>query len=209
MSSVKICILDYGSGNVKSVYNIVSYLKCDVVISNSPDEIRDATHFILPGVGSFGPAMVRIRNTIPLEILEKEVFENKKPFLGICVGMQILAEKGFEHGENQGLGWIKGSVVRLEANGLPLPHIGWNDVDIKKESLLFKGFANIRDFYFVHSFAFAVKDKELILTETEYGNNFCSSVQLDNIYGVQFHPEKSQKAGQLLLKNFFEYHEKK
>ncbi len=204
MNGVKVCILDYGSGNVRSVYNIVSYLKYDVVMSNNPESIKSATHIILPGVGSFGSAMKKIKTSIPLDVLEDYVLKDKKPFLGICVGMQILAEKGFEHGENEGLGWIKGSVARLHSNDSPLPHIGWNDVDIKKESPLFKKFSNIKDFYFVHSYVFDVTDKDFIITETEYGSRFCSSVQCGNIYGVQFHPEKSQKAGQLLLKNFLD-----
>lgn len=202
MNKTKVCILDYGSGNVKSVFNIVSYLKYDVVISNKAEDIQNATHIILPGVGSFGSSMERIKNTIPIDVLKEEVFTNKKPFLGICVGMQVLADKGYEHGENDGLGWIKGEVKKIDSKDQPLPHIGWNDVDIKKDSPLFKKFADIRDFYFVHSFAFDVENKDLVATETEYGTNFCSSVEHDNIYGVQFHPEKSQKAGQLLLKNF-------
>ena len=200
----KVCILDYGSGNVKSVYNIVSYLNYDVVISNNAEDILVATHIILPGVGAFGAAMERIKATIPLDVLEREVIENKKPVLGICVGMQILAEKGFENGEHQGLGWIPGNVVKLETKGLPLPHIGWNDIDMKTNSPLFKNFAAVRDFYFVHSYAFDVTDKGLVVTETDYGGPFCSCVQKGNIFGVQFHPEKSQKVGQLFLKNYFE-----
>lgn len=202
--ATRVCILDYGSGNVKSVYNVVSYLKYDVVISNNPGDIKRATHIILPGVGSFGSAMEKIKALIPLDVLEKEVFNHQKPFLGICVGMQILSEKGFEHGKHQGLGWIKGNVVKLKAGSLPLPHIGWNAINIKRESPIFKQFADIRDFYFVHSYAFDVSDNTLIISETDYGQSFCSTVQFKNIYGVQFHPEKSQKAGQLLLKNFFE-----
>lgn len=200
----KVCILDYGSGNVRSVYNVVSYLKYDVSVSNHADDIRAATHIILPGVGAFGAAMERIKASIPLDVLETEVKKNRKPFLGICVGMQVLAEKGFEHGEHPGLGWIKGNVIKLQPKGMPLPHIGWNDVVLKSASPLYRNFAGIRDFYFVHSYALEPADKGLSATETEYGGPFCSSVQDGNIHGVQFHPEKSQKAGQLLLKNFFE-----
>jgi len=202
--SVKVCILNYGSGNVKSVYNMVSYLKYDVVVSNKADDIKRASHIVLPGVGSFGSAMQKIKASIPLAVLEKEVLNHQKPFLGICVGMQVLAEKGFEHGECHGLGWIKGSVRKLQAGTLPLPHIGWNEVSIKRESPLFKAFADIRDFYFVHSYVFDISDAALTVSETQYEESFCSTIQLNNIYGVQFHPEKSQKAGQLLLKNFFE-----
>jgi imidazole glycerol-phosphate synthase subunit HisH len=204
MSAVKACILDYGSGNVRSVYNIVSYLKYDAVVSNRADDVRSATHVILPGVGAFGAAMERIKSTIPLDVLEEEVTKRKKPFLGICVGMQVLADKGFEHGEFAGLGWIKGNVVKLEAKGVPLPHIGWNDLHLKGDSPLFKNFAAVRDFYFVHSYGFDVADRNLVVAEADYGGRFCACVQDGNICGVQFHPEKSQKAGQLLLKNFFQ-----
>jgi imidazole glycerol-phosphate synthase subunit HisH len=199
----RVCILDYGSGNVRSVYNVVSYLKYDVSVSNSADVIRSSSHIILPGVGAFGHAMEKIKSLIPLDVLEDEVHNKKKPFLGICVGMQVLAEKGFEHGENAGLGWVKGIVDRVDAQGRPLPHMGWNDVEVKGNPPLFKNFGSVRDFYFVHSYALKPADPALVLTETEYGSRFCSSVQKDNVIGVQFHPEKSQKAGQLLLKNFF------
>jgi glutamine amidotransferase len=197
----KICILDYGSGNVRSVYNLVSFLGFDVIVSNEIAEIESATHIILPGVGSFGAAMKKIRSQIPMAVMEIEVIQKKKPFLGICVGMQVLVEKGYEHGEYEGLGWIIGSVEKLEVKDVPLPHIGWNDVIVKKNSVLFNELNAINDFYFVHSYAVKT-DESYITTETNYENNFCSSLQKENIFGVQFHPEKSQKAGQQLIKNF-------
>jgi len=203
-ASVRVCILDYGSGNVRSVYNIVSYLRYAVEVSNSAESIRAATHIILPGVGAFGAAMEKIRSFIPLDVVDEVVREQKKPFLGICVGMQVLADKGYEHGEHAGLGWIPGEVKRLQTNGLALPHIGWNDISFDPAEPLFKKFAAIRDFYFVHSFAFDACDRSLVIAEAEYGQLFTAAVRSDNIYGVQFHPEKSQKAGQLLLKNFFD-----
>ena len=198
---VKVCILDYGSGNVRSVYNLVSFLGFDVIVSNERDEIESATHIILPGVGSFGAAMKKITTQLPLKVLENEIINNKKLFLGICVGMQVLAEKGYEHGDHDGLGWISGMVKKLQVENLPLPHIGWNDIIVKKDSDLFSDLGDIKDFYFVHSYAIRTDDS-YILTETNYENNFCSSIKKENIYGVQFHPEKSQKAGQKLIQNF-------
>lgn len=198
---IKVCILDYGSGNVNSVYNLVSFLGYDVIVSNERIEIESASHIILPGVGSFGAAMGKIRNQIPLKVLENEVFNNRKLFLGICVGMQVLLEKGYEHGGQDGLGWIPGTVEKLQVKNLPLPHIGWNDIIIRKDSDLFSDLGDIKDFYFVHSYAIKT-DENFVLTETNYGSNFYSSINKENIYGVQFHPEKSQKAGQKLIQNF-------
>jgi len=198
---IKVCILDYGSGNVNSVYNLVSFLGYDVIVSNERIEIESASHIILPGVGSFGAAMEKITTQIPLKVLENEVFNNRKLFLGICVGMQVLLEKGYEHGEKDGLGWIPGTVEKLQVKNLPLPHIGWNDIIIRKDSDLFSDLGDIKDFYFVHSYAIKT-DENFVLTETNYGSNFYSSINKENIYGVQFHPEKSQKAGQKLIQNF-------
>ena len=198
---IKVCILDYGSGNVKSVYNLVSFLGYNVIVSNERIEIESASHIILPGVGSFGAAMEKISTQIPLKVLEYEVFNNKKLFLGICVGMQVLAEKGYEHGEHDGFGWIPGTVEKLQVENLPLPHIGWNEIIIKQDSDFFTDLGDIKDFYFVHSYAIKTDDS-YILTETNYESNFCSSIKKENIYGVQFHPEKSQKSGQKLMHNF-------
>ncbi|MDB4127817.1 imidazole glycerol phosphate synthase subunit HisH, partial [bacterium] len=139
---------------MKSVFNILEFLGYEVKISNSPELIRKASHLILPGVGAFGSAMERIRDRIPLRVLEEEVFENQKPFLGICVGMQVLASSGMEFGFNEGLGWIPGKVVKLDTKNLPSLHIGWNDIKIKRDFPLFSGLSDIKDFYFVHSFVF-------------------------------------------------------
>ena len=201
---MKICILDYGSGNVRSVYNMVMKLSPNVVVSNEKDEITTASHLILPGVGAFGTSIQKIHEKLPLELLEKEVHKNRKPFLGICVGMQVLADKGLEFGEHEGLGWISGVVKRLECGDQPLPHIGWNDINITKNIPLLNGLDTIKDFYFVHSYAFSVKEREQVCAVTDYGQPFDCVVQKENIFGVQFHPEKSQKAGLRLLKNFLE-----
>ena len=204
MANKSVCILDYESGNVGSVFNVLNFLGYTVKVSNLADDIKNCSHIILPGVGAFGSAMEKIKNLIPINILEEEVFKNRKPFLGICVGMQVLAEKGEEFGDHSGLGWIPGKVVKINARELPTPHIGWNDIKIIKDSPLFYGLSDILDFYFVHSFVFEVKNKENILAQTEYGTFFNSMISKDNIFGIQFHPEKSQKAGQLILKNFIE-----
>ena len=202
MCNKKVCILDYGSGNTNSVKNIITYLKYDVIVSNQEMDILKCTHLILPGVGAFGASMDKIKNRIPLKILESEVIKNQKPFLGICVGMQILADKGFEFGEYSGLGWISGRVEKLDSKGLSLPHVGWNDVRVERKSELTNGLNENHDFYFVNSYAFKADNNKEVVAVTEYGIWFTSIIQKNNIFGVQFHPEKSQKAGQLLLKNF-------
>jgi len=204
MNKSSICILDYGSGNVRSVYNIIRQLTDRVHISNETEDIVSATHLILPGVGAFGAAMEKIRKLIPLPLLKNEVFTNKKPFLGICVGMQVLATVGLEFGEHEGLNWIPGTVQKLETDELPLPHIGWNSCVSKKKSVLTRGFTGEPDFYFLHSFAYDLTtvDPKFVVAVSEYGIRFCAMIQKDNIYGVQFHPEKSQKAGKILLTNF-------
>ena len=201
MNNKLVCILDYGSGNVKSVFNLVSFLGYNVIISNKINDIKSATHLVLPGVGSFGSAMKKIKSYIPIADVENEVIYKRKPFLGICVGMQVLVDKGYEYGEHNGLGWFPGSAKKLETNSLPSLHIGWNNIIIKKDSVLFQGLNDDSDFYFVHSYAVEI-DSQHVLTETQYENYFCSSIEKDNIFGVQFHPEKSQKAGQKIINNF-------
>jgi glutamine amidotransferase len=201
MSYIKICILDYGSGNVGSISNLLKYLKYDSVISNNIEEIKNASHVILPGVGSFGSSMSKINEKIPINILKHEIVQKGKPFLGICVGMQVLTESGFENGNYKGLGWIKGTVRKLEAKNLPLPHIGWNSIRVSVNNLLTKNLEDIDDFYFVHSYHCEI-DNKYIISNTTYGQTFCSMLNYNNIFGVQFHPEKSQKAGLKIIKNF-------
>lgn len=198
----RICILDYGSGNVKSVYNLFSEVSGNVTVSNAPADIEAASHIVLPGVGAFGAAMRRIGETLPLDVLERVVREQGKPFLGICVGMQVLADTGHEFGETPGLGWIGGTVRQLQPGAFPLPHIGWNNIDIRQPSPLLEGLDHAPDFYYVHSFAFDAADPADVLATTDYGQQFTGVVGRGNIYGVQFHPEKSQRAGMRLVKNF-------
>jgi glutamine amidotransferase len=201
---MNVCILDYGSGNVKSVYNLLASITPSVRISNDAQDIRDASHLILPGVGAFGASMQKIRARIPLDIVHEDVFARGKPFLGICVGMQVLADKGYEFGEHDGLGWIAGSVDRLRSEPHPLPHIGWNSIEIRQPSALLARFETNQDFYFVHSFAFRPADDGAVVAATSYGETFCSIIRRDNIAGVQFHPEKSQRAGRILIESFLQ-----
>lgn len=206
MVSKSICILDYGSGNAKSVYNMVTYLGYNAKISNFEKDIIECSHLILPGVGSFGSSMEKILKNIPFNILEDQVLVKKKPFLGICVGMQVLADSGFEFGEHKGFGWVPGKVEKIKTDIMPSIHIGWNNILIKKESSILKGLDEINDFYFVHSYCFEQNPNSegYILAETLYENYFTSVIQNDNIFGVQFHPEKSQLAGKIILKNFID-----
>ena len=168
-----VCILDYGSGNVKSVFNIFSSILKNVVISNKPEDITTATHIVLPGVGAFGSAMEKINKNIPLDLLETEVLKKKKPFLGICVGMQLLANISYENGEHKGLGWIDGQIKKLPTNNIKLPHMGWNEVEIiNNNKLVEKG--KLNEYYFVHSYFFDCEYKKNIIGETDYGINFTS-----------------------------------
>jgi imidazole glycerol-phosphate synthase subunit HisH len=202
---MRVCILDYGSGNVKSVYNLFVSLAPHVMISNEVAEIEQATHIILPGVGAFAAAMRRINETLPLAQLREQVLHQKKPFLGICVGMQVLMETGFEFGEHAGLGWLPGRVEKLESQNLPLPHIGWNNIRVcpdQARSPLLQGLENDPDFYFVHSYIVQPQQAQHKQAVTDYGQDFCSVIVHENIHGVQFHPEKSQRAGIRLAKNF-------
>jgi len=198
----KVCILDYGSGNVKSVFNVFSTLT-ETVVSNDAEEIKNASHIVLPGVGSFGKAMEKIKKMIPVEMLLDEVLQKRKPFLGICVGMQVMLSKGYEFGEWEGLGLIRGKVEIIETN-LTLPHVGWNDVQVLRDNSITKGLPSNPDFYFVHSYKAELEDKEEVLAETLYGSNIAAVVTAKgtNAFGVQFHPEKSQQAGVKILNNF-------
>lgn len=197
-----ICILNYGSGNVRSVYNVLKFLGYNATISNNKADIQNASHLILPGVGAFNSSMKKILDTIPMDILEDQVIKNGKPFLGICVGMQVLADSGDEGGESQGLGWVSGVVNKIETDQAPLPHIGWNNIKVTQDTELFNGLKKVNDFYFVHSYAFCKIKEENILAKVDYESSIAAAINKDNIYGVQFHPEKSQRAGQLILKNF-------
>ncbi len=202
----KITIVDYGSGNVLSAQK--SFIKvtndnnidCNVLISNNLNDIKNSTHLVLPGQGAFATCMRGIKNTPGLmEELHDFAIVKKKPFLGICVGMQLLANDSEENGNHRGLGWIDGHIKALPNNNLKLPHMGWNTVNPTNNNNLIK---SAEDYYFVHSYYFKCNNFENILAETQYGTNFSSIVGKENIYGVQFHPEKSSSQGLSLIRNF-------
>lgn len=198
----RICILDYGSGNVQSVNNAFRNLQIESIISNDTIDISNSTHLVLPGVGGFSSSMQKIRASLPLESIELQI-KLGKPFLGICVGMQVLSKVGFEFGETSGFGYFQGQVVKFPDSSLPIPHVGWNNVEYRENSKLFMGMDESPDFYFVHSFYLdASIDHPEVAGYSNYIVEFASAVERDNIFGVQFHPEKSQKNGKTLLRNF-------
>jgi glutamine amidotransferase len=196
-------IVDYGMGNISSVYNSLDYLGYEATIINSPEEIEGLTHLIIPGVGSFRQAMQNLEDKKFIAPILNHV-KSKKPLLGICLGMQLLATKGYEHGETNGLGLIEGEIIPFEIK-LHVPHVGWNNINTLKKHPVVGNNVNQVDFYFVHSYYFNVKNKEDILTMTEYEISFPSIVAKDNIIGIQFHPEKSQEPGLNLLEAFCEW----
>ena len=195
-------IIDYQMGNQRSVINAFEAMGCEVCASNDPMEIVRADRIVLPGVGAFGEGMERLRKLGLIKILNEEVLHKKKPFLGICLGMQLLADIGYEFGEHEGLGWISGKVKRIKADGILLPHVGWNNLKLVNPSPILSSNLNGVDFYFVHSFHFETSDPNHISATCEYGEEFAAVVSKGNIFGAQFHPEKSQKAGRILLENF-------
>jgi glutamine amidotransferase len=198
-------IVNYGSGNIRAIGNIYDRLNISYEVADTPEALIGANKIILPGVGAFDETMGMLNKSGFKEVLEELVLTDKIPILGICVGMQILSE-GSEEGDLEGLGWIKGRVKRIDKNLLShkpkLPHLGWNSVDIKKHSKILDSVDAKTGFYFIHSFYFECQSPEDELTSTFYGKNFSSSVNRENITGVQFHPEKSHHNGISLLKNF-------
>lgn len=202
----QICILDYDCGNTKSLINVFKKLSIKCILTNEKEKIKESSHFILPGVGSFKTAVEKFKNYVPEELLKTEIFEKKKPILGICVGMQIMATEGNEFKKTMGLNWIEGKVEKMKNKKFPLPHVGWNNVTQKVKSNLFKNIETDTDFYFLNSFAFNTKRNDDILAISIYENKFISAIRKNNIFGLQFHPEKSQKAGRKLLSNFVEYY---
>lgn len=198
-----IAIIDYGMGNLRSVFNALQALGAEARVADEPSALREASGVILPGVGAFGDGMRNLRERGFIEELEKQVVSGGKPFLGLCLGLQLLGTTGFEHGENAGLGWIPGAVNRLQApDSLRVPHIGWNDVRFVQDDPLFAGLGPKADFYFVHSFMLVPEDPAVISGVCDYGVEFAASVRRDNICATQFHPEKSHKAGLTVLRNW-------
>jgi imidazole glycerol-phosphate synthase subunit HisH len=199
-----ITIIDYKTGNLGSIQNILKRIGTDSIVSSDKAEISKATKLILPGVGAFDTGMRNLSELDLVDILNKKVIEEKIPVLGICLGMQLLST-GSEEGSLNGLGWINASTVRFKFEDsfeYKIPHMGWNFIKQHKTSRLFDNMYSDARFYFVHSYFFKANDREDILTSTTYEKEFTSSVEKENILGVQFHPEKSHKFGMKLLKNF-------
>jgi len=205
--SDNIVIIDYKMGNLKSVEKAFAKVGADVIISNDSQIIKNASKIVLPGVGAFKDGMKYLKELGLIDVLHKEVLQNKKPFLGICLGMQLIAKKSYENGKTEGLAWIDGIVVKFDSSNLKVPHVGWNNVTYKKENVLFKDIPNSSDFYFVHSYHFTSLE-DAVTSSTDYGDDFVSSLQKENIFAVQFHPEKSQKVGLKFLENFVSFERK-
>lgn len=200
-------VVDYGLGNVRAFLNVYKRLNISADVAKSAIDLKGASKIILPGVGSFDHAMELLQHSGMKEMLTDMVLSNGIPVLGICVGMQILAACS-EEGQLEGLRWIGGSVCKLKPNGaselLRLPHMGWNDVEVVGSSKLFSGLETNARFYFLHSYYFKTDSQDSILATSDYGMRFSCAVNSGNIYGVQFHPEKSHQCGTQLLKNFAE-----
>ena len=201
-----IAIVDYGVGNLFSLESSFAKIGAKVVVSSNEAVIRSADKIILPGVGAFGDAAQKLRDSGLGDVVVDEA-KKGKPVMGICLGMQLLFEKSFEYGEHEGLGLLKGSVVPMKGvipEGLKIPHIGWNALDFTaKESKLFRFIKNGDFVYFVHSF-YATDCDEDVIAYTEYGANLCAAVERDNVFGCQFHPEKSGDVGMEILRGFCE-----
>jgi len=198
-----IAIIDYGLGNVLAFHNVYERLNIPVTVAKSSEDLGACTKVILPGVGAFDHAMERLEGSGMRDRLEELVLRRKIPVLGICVGMQMLAGSS-EEGAMPGLNWIAGKVRRFPSKSLALPHMGWNDIRPARPGGLFSGLENDARFYFLHSYYFECHDPADSSAAADYGDSFSCAVQRGNIYGVQFHPEKSHHWGSRLLKNFAE-----
>ena len=205
---MNVTIVDYNSGNISSVINSfkeVAKDKVSIEVTSDLNKIKSSDKVVLPGQGSFKSCIEALKNINGLtDTLDEFAITNKKPLLGICVGLQMFADIGFEETETKGLGWISGKVSKIDnQNGkFKLPHIGWNQINIVRDSKIFKDIENNSHMYFVHSYEFIPQDKNIISATTEYSSNIVCSVQKENIFGTQFHPEKSDKMGLKIIDNF-------
>ena len=205
---MKVTIIDYNSGNISSVINSfkeVAKDKVNIEVTADLNKIKSSDKVVLPGQGSFRSCVEALNKINGLtETLNEFAINDKKPLLGICVGLQMFADIGYEETETKGLGWISGKVSKIDnQNGkYKLPHIGWNQINIIKESKIFENVENNTHMYFVHSYEFIPEDKNVISATTEYSSNIVCSIEKENIYGTQFHPEKSDKLGLKIIDNF-------
>lgn len=197
-----ITIIDYELGNLKSVIGAVKKLGFESIISSDREDIIRASKLILPGVGAFGDGMDNLHKLGIIPALNEQVLHNKKPILGICLGSQLMANDSTEFGYHKGLGWIDANVLKLELSGLRLPHVGWNVLYQVKDDPVFYEIPEDALFYYVHSYHILCRDSSLVIGECEYGKRFTAAYRMDNIYGIQFHPEKSQFFGLKFLNNF-------
>mgnify|MGYP001194916864 FL=1 len=201
-----ICIIDYGLGNLASIYNAVRDLETSVCVTSEIKKIENCSHLILPGVGSYYEGVKGLQKRNLIESLNIEVLKKQKPFLGICLGMQLLSTNSDEGEKIDGLNWIEGKVIKINnSKGVKIPHMGWNNVKFKDDSVLFKKIKNEQSFYFVHSYHFIPKNKDLISSSCDHGNKIVSSVEKENIFATQFHPEKSHDDGMQIIRNFIKF----
>ncbi len=201
---MKTAIIDYGMGNVASVQKALNYLKIENIITCDHGEIENADAIILPGVGAFKQGMdnLNLYNLIP--VLNEQVLVKQKPFMGFCLGMQLLATTGTEVVDCNGLGWIAGTVKRIDEPEKRIPHLGWNNITITKQGFLTP--VDQKDFYFIHSYHFDINDKDNIAATVNYGKDYVAAIQYKNIFATQFHPEKSQDAGLSLLSEIYKHY---
>jgi imidazole glycerol-phosphate synthase subunit HisH len=209
-----ISVIDYGSGNLKSVAKAIEAasknigINYKINVTSDPKIIKKSDKLVLPGQGSFRDCYLGIKKISGLEeALNEYVLEKKKPILGICVGMQLFAKIGYETQETKGFGWIDAKVRKINNMNkkLKLPHMGWNEIELKKDCFLFSNIKNKSHVYFIHSYEFISNEKDSVVATTSYGNSITASVEKENIIGTQFHPEKSQKNGLIILENFFKW----
>lgn len=199
-----IAIIDYGMGNLRSVQKGFERVGHEAVVTNDSRVVADAEKVVLPGVGAFEDAVAELRRR-DLVGPVRDAIESGRPFLGICLGLQLLFDVSYENGEHEGLGILPGKVVRFELPAqFSVPHMGWNELRFRRRPPIFEGIADEARFYFVHSFYVVPDDAEVVAVETDYGQPFCSAVWRDQLFATQFHPEKSQRDGLRVLKNFAE-----
>lgn len=200
-----VAIVDYGMGNVRSVLNAFEFVGAKAKLASQASDLNKADAVVVPGQGAFRDCIKCLKENKFVEALNEQVIKLKKPYLGICLGMQVLGDKSFEGGEFAGLGWVKGVVKQIKPKkNLKVPHLGWNEVKVRRPIKLFTGIPNKACFYFAHSFVLYPEDDGVVAATTDYGGRFPVALSYDNIMAVQFHPEKSQQEGLRLLKNFVE-----